>query len=135
MTEDRVIRAAKGVFLFVAFLSMGLTVPHANLTTLLYLQHIGINSRTLQLLFIVSAIANLCIGLSGFKWNALWFATWVSYSSAALVAYMSGASIPLLAVAAYLLLSVYLTIDVLVDAELYTYIRERLWKTGASLQP
>lgn len=135
MSEDRLIRAAKGIFLFVAFLSMGLSMPHANLTTLSYLQNIGINPRTLQLLFLVSAIANLCIGLSGFRWNALWFATWVSYSSAALVAYLSGATVPLLAVAAYLLLSVYLTIDVLVDAELYTYIGKRLWKTGASLQP
>lgn len=135
MTEDRVIRAAKGVFLFVAFLSMGLSIPHANLTTLTYLQNIGINTPLLQLLFILSAVTNLGIGLSGFKWNALWFATWVSYSSAAFAAYVSGANIPLLVVAAYSLLSVYLTIDVLVDAELYTYIGKRLWKTGVSSQP
>lgn len=132
MNEDRLIRAAKGIFIFVAFLLMGLSLPHANLTTLMYLQHIGINARLLELLFIGSAIINLIVGISGFKWNALWFAVWIMYSSAALTAYISGEDIPLLSVCAYMLLSVFLTIDVLIDTDLFDYIGKRLWRTGVS---
>ena len=128
MTEKNLIKAMKGIFLFVAFLIMGISIPDANLTTMSYIQELGINPRLFQFLFVLSGIVNLFIGLRGYKWNGLWMATWVMYSVASFIGYLSGSGIPLLTVSAYLLLSASLTIDVMEDAELFKYIGTRLWK-------
>lgn len=127
MSEEKVIRAIKGIFLFIAFLVMGVSIPDANIRTLVYLQEMGISPRAYQLLFFISAFANLIIGMRGTDWNALWFAVWVTYSAAALFGYLNGSGTPLLAVSAYLLLSVMLTIDVLHDAEVFKYLGKKLW--------
>lgn len=131
MSEDHVVRAVKGVLLFIAFIAMGIWIPTAHLTTITYIQNIGISPRLLQLMFIVSGSANLYIGIRGYNWNALWFAVWVMYSAAALVAYLDGADIPLLPVVAYMLLTGYMVIDILIDTELYEY-GIRLWKSEVS---
>lgn len=129
MNEDRLIKATKGVLLFVAFILMGVSIPDVNALTLSYLQNLGISPRVFQFLFFISAMANLVIGLRGYRWNALWFAVWITYSVAALAGYLSGSNTPLLAVCAYLLLSTFLTIDVLQDAELFEYIGKKItWK-------
>jgi hypothetical protein len=127
MSEAYVIKVVKGVVLFITFMVMGLSIPDANSLTLLYIQQLGFNLRFLQILFMVSGIINLIIALRGAKWNAIWFAVWVMYSVASFFAYLNNANIPLLAVSAYLMLTVWLTIDVLQDAELLEYIGKRLW--------
>lgn len=128
MSEKHLLKAVKGVFLFTAFMIMAFSIPDVNLLTLSYLQNLGINPRLFQFMFTISAVVNLVIGLRGAKWNAIWFTVWVMYSVSSLAAYLSGASIPLLAVCAYLLLSVFLTLEVLEDADLFKYIGHRLWK-------
>lgn len=127
MSETQVIKVVKGIILFITFWAMGLSIPDANSITLSYIQQLGINPRLFQILFLVSGSINLFIALRGYRWNAIWFAVWVMYSVAALFAYLNNANIPLITVTAYLLLTTYLTIDVLQDADLFEYIGKRLW--------
>lgn len=114
---ERMIRALKGLLLFVAFMGIGLStfVETDGLMTR-YLNSLGANVHLLSLSFCVAAVMNLFIGVTGRRWNGLWFSPMIFYMGFVWAAAFQLRDVSYSPAFAYTLLAGLLVIDFAVDA-------------------